>query len=91
MAHKDVSLEKATEVQETHTDELMEKENVVGVAVGMRRVRGERTDEICIVVMVTHKVPLSQLQPKDRVPPVIDGVHVDVQEMGEFSAGGEVY
>jgi hypothetical protein len=87
MAHKDVSLEKATQVQERYTDDLMEKENVVGVGVGLRKVRGEQTNEICIVVMVTHKVPLAKLKPEDRVPPVIDGVHVDVQETGEFSAG----
>ena len=88
MPHKEVSLQEATAVQERYAAELMKKENVVGVGIGLRRVGGRPTDQVCIVVMVKDKVPLHTLSPKDRVPQMLDGVPVDVQETGEFSAGG---
>jgi hypothetical protein len=36
--------------------------------------------------MVTHKVPLDQLAPEDVIPSEIDGVSVDVQEVGDVKA-----
>jgi hypothetical protein len=79
-------VQRASDVQVRYSDELMRKPNVVGVAVGYATRGGERTPEIGIVVMVDRKIPLDQLAPQDVIPSELDGVRVDVQETGAFSA-----
>lgn len=54
---------------------------------GLRMRAGELTDEVVLVVMVTRKVPRAQLAPDDFVPPEIEGVPVDIQEIGHVRAG----
>ncbi len=73
-------------VQQAHVDELMAKANVVGVGVGLRKVRGAYTDQVALVVMVRRKLPRHQLAPTDFIPNEIDGVPVDIQEVGEITA-----
>lgn len=68
--------------------QLMQKANVVGVGVGFRERGGKLTDEIVLVVNVTHKVPGSQLAPEDFIPSEIEGVPVDVRETGEIWSTG---
>jgi hypothetical protein len=85
-AEKQAAFEKAQIVQSAHEDELMSKANVVGVGIGLRQMGGATTDQVVLVVMVRHKVPSSQLAPQDRIPAEIDGVPVDVQEVGELRA-----
>jgi len=80
------AVQHATEVKRRHEKELMRKSNVVGVGVGLRMRSGRRTDEVCIVVSVKVKVPAQNIQPSDIVPPVIEGVPVDVVETGEIRA-----
>ncbi len=75
---------RAQTVKRTHGDELLGKANVVGVGVGYMRRGGLRTDEVGLVVLVRHKRPASELADADRVPAQIDGVPVDVQEVGEI-------
>jgi len=60
----------------------MRKPNVVGVGIGFRQRSGELTDELAIIVSVTHKVPMEDLAPEDRIPSEIEGVPVDVQVIG---------
>jgi hypothetical protein len=79
-------VQRASEVKKAHQDELMSKANVVGVGLGYRTVGGRRTDDIALVVMVTKKVPRIQLHPLDIVPNEIDGIPVDVQEVGTITA-----
>jgi hypothetical protein len=88
MSQEDVNeqLRRASEAQQKHTDELLKYPNVVGVAVGYITRRGERTPEIGLIVMVDHKVPEAQLAPEDMIPRQLDGVRVDVQETGTFTA-----
>ncbi len=69
-------------VKAAHEGELLHKANVVGVGIGLRQRGGEYTGELALVVSVTHKVPLEELAPEDRIPGEIDGVPVDVQEVG---------
>lgn len=80
-------IRRATEVQARYADDLMRKPHVVGVAVGYASRGGARTPEIGVVVMVDQKVPTAQLAPEDVIPGELDGVRVDVQETGVFSAG----
>jgi hypothetical protein len=81
------SYQKAMAVKEKHEGALLQKANVMGVGVGLRMRAGELTDEVVLVVMVTHKVPRAQLAPEDFVPSEIEGVPVDIQEIGHVRAG----
>ena len=65
---------------------LLRKKNVVGVGVGLRRKAGTFTDEIVLTVMVREKQPPSALRPRDQIPSELDGVPVDVQEVGKIRA-----
>ncbi len=78
--------EHITHVQAKYTDMLMSKPNVIGVAVGYVQEGGITTDEKGLVVLVSEKMPESQLPPKDRIPRDLEGVRVDVQAFGGFSA-----
>ncbi len=81
------SYQKAMVIKEKHEEALLNKSNVMGVGVGLRMRSGELTDEVVLVVMVTRKVPRSQLAPEDFVPSEIEGVPVDIQEVGHVRAG----
>jgi len=80
--------QRARSVKENYEAQLLAKANVVGVGIGMRMRGGESVGDVSLVVMVTHKLPRSQLTPEDIVPGEIEGVSVDVQEVGEFEALG---
>jgi hypothetical protein len=74
------------EIKDRFEDMILIKANVVGVGIGLREQAGERLDEVCLVVMVTHKVPRVELAPEDLIPTEIEGVGVDVQTVGELKA-----
>ncbi len=80
-------LARAQAVREAHAAELMQKANVVGVGVGMRQRGGRRQEEIALVVLVRRKVPRALLAEADVLPGVIDGVPLDVVEVGDVRAG----
>jgi hypothetical protein len=80
------SMSEAKAVRDKYQAELLRKANVVGVAVGYREKDGQMTDQVALTVMVKKKVPLSQLDAKDVVPPEIEGVIIDVKEVGEIRA-----
>ncbi len=84
----DPTFEHIKAVQAQHAESLMELANVIGVAIGYRKRGGEHTEEAVLVVMVDFKVPKEDLDEADIIPREIDGVPVDVQEMGGmFTAG----
>ncbi len=64
----------------------MSKPHVVGVAVGYVTEGGQRTAQIGLIVMVDHKLPASEVAAEAAIPRELDGVRVDVQETGAFSA-----
>lgn len=66
--------------------EILDRENVVGVAVGRKVVAGREMDETCIVVYVEHKEEEGHLRRRDVVPRALDGVRTDVVETGRFRA-----
>jgi hypothetical protein len=74
------------EVKQVYEDELLSKPNVVGVAIGFRQTGGQFTDTLSLVVMVTNKLPQNTLDPKDQIPHTLEGIPVDVQEVGEITA-----
>ena len=48
------------------------------VGIGPKQVAGQYTNEHAIVVSVTRKKPLGELQPGEAIPAEIDGVKLDV-------------
>ena len=78
--------ERAQAVKQAHESELMSKANVVGVGVGFRQKGGQQTKDVSVVVMVERKVPSSELSAQDLIPAQIEGVPVDVQEVGQIRA-----
>jgi hypothetical protein len=77
---------RAMEVKRAYEDELLAKANVVGVGVGFEEVGGQKTDQVAVVVMVSQKLPPERLAPEDLLPASIEGVPVDVKEVGEIRA-----
>lgn len=77
---------KVAQVLARHEAELMRYPNVVGVSQGIVMKGGEPSSETGIVVYVQHKVPESELAPDERLPEQIDGITVDVVEVGRVEA-----
>jgi len=74
--------ERVTQAKENHWAELLAKPNVVGVGIGMKETRGEKTGEMSVVVMVRFKLPLEGLEGGVAVPAAVDGVPTDVIQVG---------
>jgi len=66
-----------------HEAALLSYPNVVGVAEGIRTRRGKPTGDRCLVVYVSRKLPKSKLGASELLPREIDGVPVDVVEVGK--------
>lgn len=77
---------KIAAVQAQHAQDLMRYPNVVGVAPGFRTRGGQPVDEPCLVVYVERKVSASELSSAEILPTEIDGVPVDVVEVGRIQA-----
>lgn len=80
------TMQHLAEVQARHNEELMNLANVVGTGIGLAMKDGVYTGEPAIIVMVTLKVPLAQLNPLDVVPRELEECRIDVQETGSFIA-----
>jgi hypothetical protein len=72
-------------VLKVHREELLSKPNVVGVAVGFQKQGGLSTQNLALVVLVDVKAAPGSLAPGEEIPAFIDGVLVDVQEIGEIT------
>jgi len=79
-------MDRVRAVKEKHEKALLRKKNVVGVGIGLRQKDGQFTDQVVLTVMVQRKQPASQLARHDRIPCELDGVPVDVQEVGTLRA-----
>jgi hypothetical protein len=79
-------MDRVRAVKEKHEKALLRKKNVVGVGIGLRQKDGQFTDQVVLTVMVQCKQPASQLARRDRIPRELDGVPVDVQEVGTLRA-----
>lgn len=73
-------------VMKEHKSELLAKPNVVGVAVGFQQQQGISTQNLALVVLVENKLPQNLIPPEGQIPAEIDGILVDVQEIGKISA-----
>lgn len=74
------------QVKEASKENLLAMKNVVGVGVGYKIQGGEQSDEFAIVVMVSRKLPLPALAPETVLPKHVEGVKIDVIEVGQLRA-----
>ena len=79
-------IEEIRAVKDRHGESLLEKKNVVGLGIGYKEVEGQETGLLSLVVMVRKKESRSQLDATDLIPSEIEGVPVDVKEVGEIVA-----
>lgn len=74
------------QVKEATKDTILAKSNVVGIGVGFKEVRGKRTSDVSVVVLVREKLPLASLASRDLVPKQVSGVPTDVVQVGILRA-----
>jgi hypothetical protein len=76
--------EEVIRAKEAHTEALLARPNVVGVGVGYKVRKEERTEILSVVALVRQKVPRAQLAASALVPRMVDGIPTDVIEVGEL-------
>lgn len=74
------------QAQARNERELMAKDNVIGVAVGLKTKGGKPSDTWSVLVLVEKKVAKDKLAKGSLVPEMIDGVPTDVVEIGLVEA-----
>lgn len=62
------------------------RSNMVGVGVGKKFTGGRETDELSIAVSVIRKLPESSLRAGEIIPREIEGIKIDVDEVGVILA-----
>lgn len=77
-------------IQNETENELLEKQNVVGVALGSKVKNDKDTGENALQVLVRHKMDLDFLPKDEVVPKSMKGLKTDVIEVGEVYAGGPI-
>lgn len=82
----EATLQRARAAARKHEADLLAKPNVIGVGVGLQQVGGEDTGEVAVVVLVRSKIPAAELAAEDALPRSLEGVPVDVQEIGAIRA-----
>jgi len=74
------------DIQRREERSLLSLPNVLGVGVGRKGSNGFETNEPCLVVLVSRKLPATQLSATDRIPELVEHCKTDVIEVGELSA-----
>ena len=69
-------------VKETNKETLLAKPNVIGVGTGYKTRTGHDTSEVCVIALVSRKMPKSALIETAMVPVELDGAPTDVIEIG---------
>ncbi len=79
-------LDEIKQAKAIHKQDLLKKPNVVGVGVGYKVSGKHVSDELSVVVLVRHKIPLAGLQLDQIIPKSLDGVRTDIIEVGDLRA-----
>lgn len=64
--------------------QLLDLPNVVGVGKGWKMTRGESTQDLSVVVLVSKKVPRENLARSEMVPKKLGSISTDVIEVGDI-------
>jgi hypothetical protein len=75
---------KISEIRARHESELLRYPHVVGVSEGIRTKQGKPTGEHCLVVLVERKIPAGELDRGELLPDEVEGIPVDVVEVGKL-------
>lgn len=78
--------EKIRKIKEKYERELMKISGVVGVGIGKKIVEGKESNQLAIIVFVSKKLPKTRLEKTNIIPESLEGVPVDVQEVGVVKA-----
>ncbi len=73
-------------LKQRYLPNLLARRNVVGCGIGYKVREGQRTNELSLVISVTHKVHPSALMAEDLIPAQVEGVPTDVVELGVLRA-----
>lgn len=65
---------------------LFKKENVIGIGHGMKVTKGKKTNKKCLTILVSKKLPLTELTAQDIIPNKINDMQTDVIEVGIIRA-----
>jgi hypothetical protein len=77
-----MSLAKLKTTQAKYEKRLFALPNVTKIGIGLKKVQGEKTKELAIIVSVTKKLPLSLLKTEEIIPTKLDSIQTDVIEVG---------
>ncbi len=81
------SVQDIAALQQDCEGDILERPNVVGVAIGTQYKQGQDTGKKCISALVSTKLDKSMLAKADLVPTKIKDTAVDVVEVGDIFAG----
>lgn len=81
-----INLDWVRKVKAKYEALLLSKKHVVGVGIGFKEKDGQTTDQMALVVSVSKKIPVSEIGIADRIPTELEGVPLDVKEVGEIRA-----
>ena len=84
--NQQAAIERAKAIKNAHQRMLLAKANVVGVGVGLVQKGARSTGQVALIVLVSQKLPAAMLMPEDLLPGEIEGVPVEVQEVGTVRA-----
>lgn len=79
-------LNEVRQAKKLHQSVLLTKSNVVGVGVGLKETGSDKSDVICVKVLVTRKLSPEALLSAELVPKELDGIRTDVIEVGNLRA-----
>ena len=68
-----------------YEDDLLLRSGVTSVGIGFRQKKQEYTEEVVIVITVKAKYSQIDIADADLLPASLDGVPVDVQEVGNIT------
>ncbi len=78
-------MNRVRDVKQRYETDLMSIPGVISVGVGHRREPSRKDDEACILLSVLDLVRFRQQNREEDVPGEIEGVPVDVIEIGDVS------
>lgn len=79
-------IERVQNVKQKYEADLLAMPNVIGVGVGFKSIKGKIGNQIAIVVNVEQKINKVELTEQALLPEMLDGIPVDVVEVGRLSA-----
>jgi hypothetical protein len=74
-----VAYQKVLKVKKIYEPRLMSTPNVVGVGVG-------KSGDVFVLVVLVKKMVSHPLRPEERIPIEIEGVKVEIRQIGQPSA-----